>query len=698
MLPPIRNDLKIYPGPATTAGLPTWTLHDPIRNTFFNLGQLHVELLRRWGSGDPQAMCNSINNETAVHCEAADIDGLTQFLSAQLLLESSSAEDVEKLLQRKQAAKQGIGNWLLHHYLFFRVPLVHPDAFLQRTLTWVKPFYSASAALWLVVVLLLGLFLVSRQWNSFISTFDYFFSVQGAVIFTLSLTLTKLVHELGHAYTCKYYGLKVPAMGVAFLVMWPVAYTDTTDAWRLTSRRARMAIGAAGMLAELGLAGIATLAWSFLPDGPVRSAAFFVAAVSWIMTLAINSNPFMKWDGYYLFSDWLGIDNLQERAFALARWRMRKAVLGVDHAPPEIFPPRMQRTLLIYAYGTWIYRSILFLGIAFLVYEMFFKVAGIFLLCVELVWFLGKPIYRELSEWYTLRESMSWNLRSIRSAIILIVLVALLVVPWDSRVNLPAVYEPVQTAKIFAPFEARMQKKYVDQDQRVAAGEMLFRLQAPDLEFEHQQNALRSRSLELQLSRQSSNAVLLEYQHVLMRRLAETRAAQTGSEEGLQRLDLTAPFAGHISELADALTVGRWVGRDLVLARLVSETMHITAYLDEESLYRLKIGVRGRFYPEDASQPPFDVVLTQIDRSPVTVLDEPYSASVYGGGVAVMQGRQGEMMLHEARYRIHAQVDGDGVLRQRVLRGEVQLQGDATSILERIWRSVSAVLIRESGF
>ena len=49
------------------------------------------------------------------------------------------------------------------------------------------------------------------------------------------------LHELGHAYTCKRYGLRVPTMGIAFLVMWPFLYTDTTESWKLAGKRQRMA-------------------------------------------------------------------------------------------------------------------------------------------------------------------------------------------------------------------------------------------------------------------------------------------------------------------------------------------------------------------------------------------------------------------------------------------------------------------------
>ena len=46
-------------------------------------------------------------------------------------------------------------------------------------------------------------------------------------------------------------GSRVTTMGVAIIVMVPVLYTDTTDAWRLRSHRQRVLIDAAGMAMEL---------------------------------------------------------------------------------------------------------------------------------------------------------------------------------------------------------------------------------------------------------------------------------------------------------------------------------------------------------------------------------------------------------------------------------------------------------------
>ena len=99
---------------------------------------------------------------------------------------------------------------------------------------------------------------------------------------------------------------------------------DTTDAWRLRNHRERLIINFAGILTELHLALIATFLWAILPDGGFKSVAFFIATTSWISSLAINVSPFMRFDGYYVFADWLKAENLQPRSFALARWQLRE--------------------------------------------------------------------------------------------------------------------------------------------------------------------------------------------------------------------------------------------------------------------------------------------------------------------------------------------------------------------------------------
>ena len=47
-LPPLRDELKIHPAGNNRDGSPAWHLADPVRNLYFRLGWLEMEILSRW--------------------------------------------------------------------------------------------------------------------------------------------------------------------------------------------------------------------------------------------------------------------------------------------------------------------------------------------------------------------------------------------------------------------------------------------------------------------------------------------------------------------------------------------------------------------------------------------------------------------------------------------------------------------------
>ena len=72
--------------------------------------------------------------------------------------------------------------------------------------------------------------------------------------------------------------------------------------------------------------------------------AFLLATTTWVSTVLINASPFMRFDGYFLLSDFLQMPNLHARAFALARWDLRERLFALGEPAPEHFPPRGART------------------------------------------------------------------------------------------------------------------------------------------------------------------------------------------------------------------------------------------------------------------------------------------------------------------------------------------------------------------
>lgn len=369
-LPSLRADLQLQMAAPALDGSPRWTLADPLRGRYFKLGAAAMRLLRHWSLGDPEQVLRAANREPGLPLDVAELEQLLSFLRAHDLISALDPQQRDSYGLKAAAQRQSVWQILLHQYLFFRIPLWRPDAFLNRAWPWLARFGPGALRYGLPLTLGLGVFLVSRDWQRFIATFPHLFSLGGALAFGVALFFAKLCHEFGHAFMAKRAGCRVQSMGVAFMVLLPMFYTDVSDAWRVNDRRARLLIGAGGVLAELLLACIALLAWSLLPDGPARTAAFMLASATWLTTLAVNLNPFMRFDGYFLLSDFWEVDNLQGRAFALCRWRLREALFGYGAPAPEPWSPSMQRRLLWWGYGSWLWRAVLFFGIALAVYHL----------------------------------------------------------------------------------------------------------------------------------------------------------------------------------------------------------------------------------------------------------------------------------------------------------------------------------------
>ncbi|CAK0743261.1 putative peptide zinc metalloprotease protein [uncultured Gammaproteobacteria bacterium] len=494
-------------------------------------------------------------------------------------------------------------------------------------------------------------------------------------------------------------------MGIALLVLWPVLYTDVSDAWRLVPRRQRLLIGAAGVLAELALALIATFVWSFLSDGPARSAAFLVATTTWIATLAINFSPFMRFDGYYLLSDWLGVSNLGDRSFALGRWRLRQAALGLDEAPPEVFPPHTRRILLIYAWTTWLYRAVVFFGIALLVYHFFIKLVGIFLMAVEIVWFLARPVLSEAGEWWQRRHLIRLNRNLLATLALLTVGVGALVTPWQGRVALPAVMRAAGYATLFPPLPARIVEMTAAPDKKVTAGEVLYRLEAPELDYGLRAVRLRIAVTDLRLQRATGSAEVLESLSSLQQQLATLISTEAGLIARQERLVLRAPFDGVITDLPPDLRPGLWLKPDQPLGRVVNrERATVRGYLAAADLERIRPGARGRFIPEDPVRPGFEVKVIAIEQVNAAVLDLPMLASTQGGPIAVQpapapSAQQGALVPTSAVYRVTLTlVDLTTQAPEQIIPGTALIEAGTISPLARLWRFAASVFIRESGW
>jgi putative peptide zinc metalloprotease protein len=698
-LPPLRQELSLTPGATTPDGAPTWMLHDPAANRFFQIGWPAFEMLSRWPLDDAAAIVASINAETTLTLTIDDFEALVRTLHHQHLLVSASAADTGRLSGAAAAGKLSHAMWLLKHYLMIRVPLWRPMPFLRRFARYAEIAYRPAFWVGVALVALTGLVLVSRRWDEFIHTFHGYADLRGLLAIGLALGCAKILHEFGHAFTAHRYGCRVPTMGVALLVMVPVLYTDTTEAWKVPGRAERLRIGAAGMLTELTLAAFATLAWSLLPDGPVRAGAFLLATTTWIGTLTINASPFMRFDGYFLLSDWLDMPNLHDRAFAFGRWWMRERLFGLRDPQPEPCAPRRRRFLIGFSFATWLYRLVVFFSIALVVYHTFFKALGLALFCVEFGWFIARPIVREVTASWQHRTALRWCRETRRTAAVGAMLLAFVVLPWHGGVGAPAVLGPLHAQGLYVPEGAYLTDAQIARDgQRARAGDVLAVLASPDLVHKLKAAQADEALLRWEVEQQAFDQRLLEQGVALHRRWDAARQTVAGLEAEVAQLTLRAPFDGLV-QTDEALAPGTWLPRgehifDVVGAKGVKGE----AFIGENDAARVAPGDRVTFVASLPEMGAVDCVVTAVDRVNLATLDVPSLASVYGGPLPVQQQPGTHQLVPlAATYRVRIGECPAGNAWPREITGTATIGGARQSFAWRGLKWLASVFEREGG-
>ena len=699
IIPYLRQDLEIFRGNSREDGSPAWLLYDAVRNKYFTLGLTAFRLIKNWRGGEDIQNFEKKINTQGIETTGEEIKSFVGFLQQNNLIIQPQGQGVAYLMQQKNSLKKSWIMNLIHSYLFFKIPLFTPDEWLGRTYNKVKFLGSKKIRNIIYILGFIGLFLVIQQFENFAKTFLYFFSIKGLMLYFITLVFVKCLHELGHAYVAKHHGCRVSAIGIAFLVFFPFLYTDTTDAWRLRNHKERLLINFAGIFTELHLALIATFIWGILPEGGLKSAAFFIATTSWISSIAINVSPFMRFDGYYVFSDWLKAENLQPRSFALAKWKTRETLFGFNHKPPEEINPSRRWTFIIYAWSTWVYRLFLFIGIALLVYYFAFKVLGIILFAIEIYWFIMLPIIKEMKQWWLMRSEMKINKQTFRTTSILIITLMVLFLPWKSSMKIPAVYISEKYSKIYSPYPAKIKSVLITKDQEVEVGQNLIELYSPGLDQEI--NSIRRKILltKTKINRMSGTSGNMDEYLTYNQRLIALQSELFGLTNTKEKLIIKAPNKGKVKDLI-SLSSEMWVSNlDQLLGIVHYGTGSVKAFIREEQIDRFQENTPAVFIPNDGDHKKIHLISNKLDLSSVNNLPYIALASIHNGPIAIRNFTSGEYQYRPET--AHYVADFKLVNESRIkfeLPGYVHIEGSRYSPFTKLFKNIIAILVRESGF
>ena len=689
--PPIlRSDLKLFPAEAESDGSAAFVIYDPVSARYFRVSAEIADLIPLLDGRSAAALAVQAERSLGHQISPEAVEDFFRFLRANDLVHVD--EDQRKRHSERRAFRTPFLSGLAKKYISFRIPLFLPDRFLTRTfrhVAWLgrRPMLAVH-----ILVALIGLYLASRQVDVFISTFVGFLSLEGLAAYAVAVTIVKILHELGHAYTAKSYGVRIPVIGIAFIVFWPILYTDTTHAWSLQDRRQRLAIDSAGIAVELVVAAWSLLLWTLFPTGPAGAILFLLATSTWTISVLINLNPLMRFDGYYLFTDYLSERNLESRANAMGRWWLREMMLGLGDAPPE----RPRAFLVLFAFSVWVYRFFLFLGIALLVYHLFFRAAGIVLFLVEIYYFIARPILNEWYAWWSFRERLSVNFSVLRTVLILAVLGFAALYPWQGSVSAPAVIDLPYT-QIYAPAAGRVESVAVASGTVVDAGGSVVTIRSAALD--HQIAIAKMQLDETAWERAAIGVDPLRQRRALAvtSRLATQERIVLSKTREVENLTIKAPVTGTIVDFNENVRPGGSVEAAEPLFAIVEEDPRIDAYIDEISLARVEPGAEAFFYDENGLRAPIALRVSAIDRTGVNNLEEPYLIAVAGGPIETTE--QPDKSQLPARAIYHLVLTPQALVKvQYASRGTVAITARPESLFAKARRRVIAILHRESDF
>ena len=121
-----------------------------------------------------------------------------------------------------------------------------------------------------------------------------------------------------------------------FLVLTPALYCDVTDSWLLPSKWKRIWISAAGIYVECFLASIATFIWWNTEEGLLNSLMLATMFICSVNTIMFNANPLLRYDGYYVMSDWLEDPQPADQEHPVLRPRLPGEGAGAGDSEPEL--------------------------------------------------------------------------------------------------------------------------------------------------------------------------------------------------------------------------------------------------------------------------------------------------------------------------------------------------------------------------
>ena len=692
-------------------------IKDPVALKYYRLQPQQFAMLQRL---DGKRSLVDLRDELqkdfpAVHFSVVDVQSLVTDLHDKGLVVSNRFRQGE-MLRRKFREHYGKKvRQTLMNPLYIRLPGWDPDrvlAWMVRWLGWL--FHPLTVTLFLLIDVASLVFLAVRfdDISARLPEFHQFFAWPNLVYLWIVMALTKVIHEFGHGLSCKYFGAECHGIGIMLLVFSPTMYCDVTDSWMLKNKWQRIAIGAAGMYIETFLAALAIFAWWGSQPGLFNHLCLNVFFISTVTTVIFNANPLMRYDGYYMLSDYLEIPNLRQKASRMFQEVFSKYCLGAELPADPFMPSQKRFWFVVYAIATSVYQFVILFGVTLFLYSVLkpYRLQSIGIMAAVLslsmtigglVWSLIQlirmPRPEPLSRW-----KVSFTLAAVAGLIALGVMVP---VPWYAEA--PFTIAPVDEEVVFAFAPGMLEEVRKRAGDVVQKGDVIAVLKNEELEKKLEEvkaeEAAQQKEVEAYRALDRPRDLLLSEQH-----LVSLQAQRAEAEKMLSECTIRAPRDGVIvaTERKPELTIEQsqerlsgWSGDPLApknIGSLIEARTPICSIaanskfearllVDQSDRRDLAVGQDVRMKLEHLPESTLDGKVESISGRAVELVPAVLS-NKFKGPLPTVQDQQGRERLTSPAYQASVPLDLDPLVVRTGMRGRARVIIQHRSAWDWTWR------------
>jgi len=613
------------------------------------------------------------------------------------LLKVNAQANTEELFNRQSQQRSSKLKQRFANPVALRFALWDPEDFLNRHFRKVNWIFSKRVGLAWLLLIVYAVVQAAQNWPQI----NHHFGINALSPYNLLLLFLlyppiKFIHELGHAFSAKLEGGEVHEMGVSFLLFVPVPYVNVSAATHFRSRYKRILVSAAGIMVESFLAALGLLLFLTAQPGIVQSIGFNIFLIGGISSLFFNGNPLLKYDGYYILADAIGIPNLFQRSTQYWQYLIKRYLFGLRDAISPATAPGEAPWFLVYSVLSLTYRLGILWFIISVVTERFFYMGLVLATWIVTLQIL-QPLYRGFHYLVASPALQKKRHRALASSslatIALVALLGFLPIP-SYTLSQGVVWQPDEV-RLRAEHDGFVKALMVENNQTVNVGTPLLALHDPFLQTEAKIAEAKMQELEARYRASRANNQLQA--SIVREELLVAESELEFIREKSNAMSVDAFKSGELVLLEADDLPGRFLRKGDLLGYIINDeqpTVRMAVSQDHiGQLRQIVTNIKVRFASEPERE--FDARILRQAPEATNRLPSAALSTTGGGPFIVTADSENQMETQEKVFLVDLEPDFQGHEIPLGTRAYVRVNHGSEALASQWYRRLLQVFLRQ---